>query len=83
MPIGECGLFEARAEKNPGIVDEDVEAAEPVGDRGNDRTPILLPGNVETSVHRLAAGTFDCPYGLSPALIEHITDCDFGPGFGH
>src|SRR5260370_16555071 len=83
MPIGEGRLFQADAEKDPGIVEEDVEAAETVGDGGNGRTPIPLARHVETSEHRLTAGTLDCPHGIAPALVEHIADRDVGAGFGH
>src|SRR5205085_2011114 len=83
MPIGKRGLFEAHSEKNPGIVDEDVEAAETIGDGRDCGGPILLAGNVETRVDRLGPGTLDRPHGLPPTLVEHIADGDLGPRLGH
>jgi hypothetical protein len=83
MPIGKRCLFEAHAEKDPGIVDEDVEAAETIGDGGDRRGPILLPGNVETRVDRLGPGTLDRSHGFPSTLVEHIADCDLCSGLGH
>jgi hypothetical protein len=83
VPIGEGRLLDAHPEKDASIVDEDVEAAETVGDGRDRRGPILLAGNVETRVDRLGPVTLDRPHGLSPALVEQIADGDLCPGLGH
>ena len=83
VPIGERRLLDAHAEKDASIVDEDVEAAETVGDGRDRRGPILLAGNVETRVDRLGPGTLDRSCGFPAALIEHIANCDLCSGLGH
>src|SRR6516162_9749714 len=83
VPIREARLFEALAEKNAGIVDEDVELAEAAGDGCDRRDPILLAGDVEMGVKGLAAGALETPYGFSSALVQHIGDGDPCPAFDH
>src|SRR5262249_55670071 len=57
VPIGKARVFEARPEKHAGVVDEDVEAAEPTGCGRDCPLPILLPGDVEMREDRGGAGS--------------------------
>ena len=55
FPFGEAGGFDILAEKQPGIVDQDVELAEAVEDGGDRGVPILLARHVEMHVERRVA----------------------------
>src|SRR6202007_1551815 len=78
-----CRLLDAHAEKDPGIVDENVETAEVTG-YGRDRSgPILLVGNVEMDVECLASGTLECAHGLAPTLVDHVRAGDPGSRCDH
>src|SRR5271165_1242469 len=71
MPVGKGRLLDALAEKDPGIVDEDVETAEAIGDEREGRGPVLLAGNVEMGIDGLAAGTLQSAHGRTSALVEN------------
>src|SRR5215468_7197980 len=77
-PIAEAGLFDAHPEKDAGIVDENVEAAELARDRRHTRRPVLLPGHVEMAVGGFTAGALECADGFAAAFVEHVADRDLG-----
>jgi hypothetical protein len=78
VPFLQARLLDAFAEKDPGIVDQNVEAAE-LSYSGRDcRRPVLLPADIEVGVNAA-----DSRGSFAPALIEHVTDRDLRSGLGH
>jgi hypothetical protein len=80
VPLIEARLLDALAEKDAGIVDQDVEPAKAAGDGGDRRGPVGFAGHVETGVQHVAA---DGAGGLPARFVQHVADRDFGPRFGH
>src|SRR5271169_5535733 len=83
MPFIEARLLDALAEKEPGIVDQDVEAAETSDRRCDRRCPVLLAGHVEMLADGRIAGAGDGPRGFSAALVQDVADRHLGAGFNH
>jgi hypothetical protein len=83
VPIGERHVLQPLAQDDAGVVDEDVEAAEPI-EGGADRVrPVLLSRDVEVHVERLAAGRFETAHGLTAALVGHVSDRDLAARLHH
>ena len=83
LPFIEARRLDILAEKEPGIVDQDIELAEAGEDRGDGGAPRLCAGHVEREIKRLAAGAFQGAGGGAAAFIQHIGDPDLGAGLDH
>jgi hypothetical protein len=79
-PFGKAGGFDILAEKQPAVVDQDVELAETADGSGDGAVPILLARHVETDVESCIPKRAS---GLAAAFVEHIADRNLGAGLDH
>jgi hypothetical protein len=79
-PLGEAGGLDILAEKQTGVVDQDVEFAEAVDRRSDSCCPIVLARHVELHIKSRLAERVGC---LAAAFVEHVADRHLGTGLDH
>src|SRR6266702_6173341 len=73
-----CGIFVQRAfDRDPGVVEADVEAAVELHGRFDEASHVVLDADVGADIFRLAAERLDFTFDLSPPVGPAAAECDF------
>ena len=79
VPVVAGGFLNVLAEDDGGVVHQHVHLAEPLLGGVNRPLPVILAGNVQMQINRLAAQLADFRLHLHTLVIQHVADDHFGP----
>ncbi len=82
VPFIEADLLDPFADEDTGVIDQDVELAEPADRKMDGGGPVLLFRHVKVHIFGLCTFSRDDGNSLASANIEHIANHQLGAGFG-
>ena len=83
VPFGHGDVLDPLADEYAGVVDQDVQRAEPADRDADGGGPAFFLGHVQMYVFGLSPGGADGGDGLHATLIQHVANHHLGTGLGH